>query len=93
MKILRPDEVNKMQDSEEVYVNRIAINSRLVELNLQESTNGEVKKILNEAIRSIKLREKGKRTVVWGAKMTVGDIRRAFGTIEQMRATSFAIFS
>lgn len=93
MKILRSDEVNKMQDSEEVYVNRIAINSRLVELNLQESTNGEAKKILNEAIRSIKLREKGKRTVVWGAKMSIRDIRSAFGGIENMPATSFAIFS
>lgn len=92
MKYLKPNEVNKMQDSEEVYVNRITINSRLVELNLQESVNDEARKILNHAVKNITMREKGKRTVVWGAKMTVGDIRRAFGTIEQMRATSFAIF-
>ena len=92
MKILRPTEVNKMKDCEEVYVNRITINSRLVELNLLESVNDEAKKILNHAVRNIKMREKGKRTLVWGVKMTVGDIRRAFGTIEQMRATSFAIF-
>ena len=93
MKILKPDEVNKMQDGEEVYVNRIAINSRIVELNLQENANDEAKKILNHAARNIKMREKSKRTVVWGAKMKIGDIRRAFGTIAQMRATSFAIFS
>lgn len=93
MKILKPDEVNKMQDGEEVYVNRIAINSRIVELNLQESTNDEAKNILNEAIRSIKQREKGKRVVVWGAKMSVRDIRSTFVNIENMPTTSFAIFS
>ena len=92
MKILRPDEVNKMQDNEEVYVNRIAINSRIVELNLHESTDGEAKKILNRAIRSIKLREKGKRTVVWGAEMSIRDIRSAFRGIKNMPTTSFAIF-
>ena len=93
MKILRPNEVNKLQDCEEVYINRITINSRIVELSLQENANDEAKKILYHTVRDIKMREKGKRTVVWGAKMTVGDIRRAFGTIEQMRAISFAIFS
>ena len=93
MKRLKPDEVNKMQECEEVYVNRITINSRLVELNLQGSTNDEAKKILNSAVKNIKMREHGKSIVLWGTKMTVGDIRRAFGTIQRMPTTSFAIFS
>jgi len=86
---LRPEEVNKMCDNAEVYVNRITINSRLIELGLSDKKDVVAEKILIKARHSIAIREKGKRIAAWGAKMKIKDVRKAFGNIEKMTSLSF----
>ena len=87
---LTAEEICNMQNDELVGVNRIAINSRITKLQIQESNDVEALQILKKASDEIREREKRCRPVVlWGAKMTVKDVKIAFKDLKNMRKRSF----
>ena len=87
---LTAEEINNMQDDELVGVSRIAINSRITKLQIQGSKDIEALKILKKASAEIREREKRCRPVVlWGVKMTIKEVKRAFSDLEHMSRTSF----
>lgn len=89
-KYLTAEAIYNMQDDELVGVNRIAINSRITELQIQGSKEIEALKILKKADNEIREREKRCRPVVlWGAKMTVKDVKIAFGDLTKYSSTYF----
>ena len=89
-KYLTTEQIYNMQDDELVGVNRIAINSRITELQIQGCKDIEALQILKRASDEIREREKRCRPVVlWGAKMTVKDVKIAFKDLEYMSRTSF----
>jgi len=87
---LTAEEINNMKDDELIGVNRIAINSRITELQIQGSKDKEVLQILKRASDEIREREKRLRHVIlWGAKMTVKDVKIAFGDLTKYSKTYF----
>ena len=83
-------EVSNMQDDQLVGVNRIAINSRITELQIQGSKDKEAIKILQKATRKIKEKEKRTRPVIlWGCDMSVKDVKIAFENLDKMPVFSF----
>lgn len=87
---LTGNEIIKMQDNEVIGVNRIAIHSRIAMLQVQCSTDKEAIAILYKAAREIS--EKEKKLIgfaLWGTKMTVKDVKRAFGDLDNMSKTAF----
>lgn len=89
-KYLTAEEINNMQDDELVGVSRIAINSRITELQIQDSKDIEALKILKKAGDELREREKRCRPVVlWGVKMLVKDVKVAFGDLSKQSSRSF----
>lgn len=87
---LTAEEIGRMQDDELVGVNRIAINSRITELQIQGSKDKEALQILKKASDEIRKREKRCRPVVlWGALITVKDVKTAFGDLTKYSRTYF----
>ncbi len=87
---LTSEEIKNMQDDEIVGVSRIAINIRLNKLEFSSELDKEAIEILLRASNKIREIEKEKRHIVlWGAKMTVGEVKRAFNNLERMSKTSF----
>ena len=89
---LSPKEVNKLKDDEVIIVNRVRINSRLVNLELQGEINPEILGIIRAAIDNIMSHEEKTKSVTYGAKMAVKDIKKVFPNIDKMPANSFAKF-
>jgi len=79
---LTAEEIYSMKDNEIIGVNRIAINSRTIELQIQGSKDIEALKILKRASDEIREREKRCRPVVlWGVLIEVKDVKIAFGDL------------
>jgi len=89
---IMPTEVNKLKDDEEVLVNRVRINSRLVNLEFQGGATPEMLSIIRAAIDNIMLHEEKTKSVTYGAKMAVRDVKKVFPNIDNMPANSFAKF-
>lgn len=80
-KYLTPQQICNMNDEEMILVNRIAINSQLAIVGIRAS-HGErsaALKILLKASREMESKEYKSRKICWGVKMTVKDIKIAFG--------------
>lgn len=89
---LKPKQIQEMNDEEIVIVSRIAINSQLAMLGMKP--NDEKRKlalqILLKASRELESKEAKRRKIFWGAKMTVKDIKIAFGKrLNEMSRTYF----
>ena len=76
--------------AELVGVSRIALNSRITELQIQGCKEIEALQILKKASDEIREREKRCRPVVlWGVKMSIKEVKTAFKDLEHMSRTSF----
>lgn len=89
---ITPMEVNRLSDDEIVLVNRVRLNSRLVNLGFQGNQNLEILGIIRAAIDNIMLHEEKTKSVTYGAKMAVGDVKKVFPNIDTMPTNSFAKF-
>lgn len=89
---LTPEQIRKMKDEEIVLVNRIAINSQLARLGVK--TDDENRKaaleILLKVSHELGSKEAKRHRIYWGARMTVKDIKIAFGKrLDEMSRTYF----
>ncbi len=89
---LTPEQIRKMKDEEIILVNRIAINSQLARLGVK--TNDEKRKaaleILLKVSHELGSKESKRHRIYWGARMTVKDIKIAFGKrLDEMSRTYF----
>lgn len=84
-----PSEVVKLRDDDQIVVNRVRINSRLVRLEMQDNADRESIKIIRDAIENMMKQEKKQKCVVHGAKMAVKDVKKVFPDIEKMPLNSF----
>lgn len=89
---LTPEQIGKMKDEEIVLVNRIAINSQLAMLGVK--ANNEKRKaaleILLKVSHELESKEAKRHRIYWGARMTVKDIKIAFGKrLYEMSRTYF----
>lgn len=85
---IRPAEVVKMKPDMEILVNRIRINTRLVEIESSESIDYEIIDLLRKAVfKSIRGNKYHGYSI--GIRMTVGDVLKVFSCVEEMPANSF----
>lgn len=85
-------DVKDLKAEELVVVNRIRINSMLTEVALLEvKITNEQLNILKKASNQIKNREKQRRCVIWGARITAKDVLTLFGKNDHIPSNSFAI--
>lgn len=87
---LTAKDIETMADDELVGVSRIAINIRIMDLESRNNADKEAIEILMKASREIRDKEKKRKNIkLWGAKMSVQDVKKAFGNISEMSKTYF----
>ncbi len=90
VRLIEPSELKVMQEDSIIIVNRIRVNSKLVEFEITNSGKQEIL-IITKAIKEMKRREtKGHRTVM-GPAMRVGDVKKLFPEYEKLPRNSFAL--
>lgn len=90
VRLIDPIELEGMNEDTLIIVNRIRINSKLVECEIKEIGKQE-RSIMTKAIKAMKIREAKERKTVMGPAMTVGDIKKLFPNYSKLPRNSFAI--
>lgn len=90
VKLINPSELKDMKEDSLVVVNRIRINSKLVEFEVKNTHKQEIV-IIKKAIREMKAKEAKHRRVVMGPTMKVRDIKIVFPEYERLPKNSFAL--
>ena len=90
VRLIEPSELKGMREDSLVIVNRIRVNSKLVQFEITNSGKQEIGIILN-AIKEMKIRESKGRKMVMGPTMKVGDIKKLFPEYESLPKNSFAL--
>lgn len=90
VKIVEPKELSHMDDNQIVVVNRVRLNSKLVEWEIKNIDKKETI-IIRKAIKLMKEKERIKKCAAMGAEMQVKDIRVIFPNYESLPHNSFAI--
>lgn len=88
-KLILPQDIQEMSRDQEVIVNRIQINTRLIEIEAGVSPDLEKLTSLRKAVGDIKRVDRERRGAASGAKMKVDDILKVFGDIINMPNNSF----
>lgn len=86
---ISPEEILKMSDDDTIYVSHTAICAKLALLQMLDSQDKEAIEILFKASNEVLEKEKKFKRVLWGTKMTVRDVKRAFKDLNKMRKTYF----
>lgn len=73
------EELEKMNDSTTIIVNRVKLNERIFECQFNSSKNNQaIEKILLKAAENLSKQDEKQSDLAWGAKMTVGEAKIAF---------------
>ena len=91
VKMIAPSEIFKMDKEDTVIVNRVRLNSRLVEFEIRN--NGDTAKIIiiRNAIQDMKTKERQNRRALMGPEMTVEQVLQVFDDVEDLPGNSFAL--
>lgn len=88
--LIDPSTLPSLEKDCVIIVNRIRLNSKLVEWEIQQYDNtGEIIKV-KSAIRQMKEKEKRTRCILMGAEMLVEDVMKIFPNYEKLPKNSFA---
>ena len=90
VRLIDPSELPKMDKDDVIVVNRIRLNSKLVEYEIQNIKPSEAI-IIRQAIRLIKQREINTKNAVMGVEMKVGDVLKIFPEFKSLPKNSFAV--
>lgn len=90
--IVDHSEICNMDENKFLIVNRVRINSYLVELEICASENNEIIAIMRSAIRDMKRWEQANKVIALGAEMTVRDVVKVFGTMNKQPFNSFVAY-
>ncbi len=84
LKEIRPQEVKSLDLSQEIWVNRVVLNSKLVELEITPQTNNKKSEIVRSAIISMSKQEDKDNQALFCAKMKVSDVINVFEKLESI---------
>ena len=90
VRMINPSDIQTMDENQVVIVNRIRLNSKLVECEIRNMDSSSVV-IITKAIKSMKEQESKSRRTVMGAKMRVGDVKKVFPEFTALPKNSFAL--
>lgn len=90
VKLIDPSELPRMDKDDIIVVNRIRLNSKLVEYEIQNIKPSEAV-IIRQAISLIKQREIRSKNAVMGVEMRVGDVLKIFPEYKSLPKNSFAV--
>ena len=88
VKVIDPKSLANMDDNKIVIVNRVQISSKIVEYEIKNENNDNLM-LLKHAFQDMKMREKGSKNIVIGAKMHVRDVRLVFPEYKSFPKNSF----
>ena len=90
LNLIDPNMLPSLEKNSVIIVNRIRLNSKLVEWEIQQYGNtGDVIKV-KRAIRKMKEKEKRTRCILMGAEMIVEDVMEIFPDYRRLPKNSFA---
>lgn len=87
--VIPSTDIKKMSPESIVLVNRVRINSKVMEYQNSGVTDCEVEKILIDAMRCIGKQESQQRKTSIGVKMKIKDVLKLFAEPEKMNNNSF----
>lgn len=89
--LIKPAELQNMEMDELVYVNRVFLNKKIVEFEIQCITSAEVA-ALRKTIRVIKEQDVMHKKIARRAAMRVADVMRLFPEYKSLPVNAFAVF-
>lgn len=92
MRRILPKEIENMSEDKVVVVSRICINKRLMEVKVSfDPDDQQAAEILIKALNEVRRREKKRSGSVANVKMTVGDLKKAFTSLNDLPANSLKV--
>lgn len=92
VKFIDPLELQGMSEDDVVIVNRVRLNSKLVECEIKRVELSE-RNMIMRILREMKIREIKQRRTVMGPIMRVGDVKKLFPEYKTLPKNSFAILN
>ena len=92
VQLVDPPNLQNMDENEIVIVNRVQLNSKLVELEIRDISSFHVIALIEATHRMRDTERKYKRHVL-GAEMRVGDIIKIFPEYKTLPKNTFALWS
>lgn len=87
--VIPASEIKNMNPDDTIMVNRIRINSKIMEYQKSGVTDSDIETILVKAMDGIRKQESQQRKTPIGAKMTIKDVLKLFTEPEKMHKNSF----
>ena len=88
--LIKPEKLTRMDENDIVVVNRVRLNSKLVECSIKNINTDETS-LIRKALQNMILQERQIRRTIMGAEMRVGDIIKIFPDYENFPQNSFAV--
>ncbi len=92
VQLVDPPSLQNMDENEIVIINRVQLNTKLVEFEIRNISSLDVI-TLKEAAHRMKVTERRYRRHILGAEMRVGDIIKIFPEYKTLPKNTFAIWS
>lgn len=92
VQLVDPLRLQKMDENETIIVNRVQLNIKLVEFEIQNISSLEVL-TLKKAAHRMNIVERKNRRHVLGAEMRVGDVIKIFPEYKMLPKNTFAVWN
>lgn len=90
VRLVDPSKLQNMDENDIVIVNRVQLNTKIVEFEIRNVSSTEFV-ALKTAARNMKEKERKSRLPIIGAEMRVGDVIKVFPEYKSLPKNSFAI--
>lgn len=90
VRLVDPSKLQSMDENEIVIVNRVQLNSKIVEYEIRNVSSTECV-VLKAAVRNMKQKERKLKLPIIGAEMRVGDVIRVFPEYKTLPKNTFAV--
>ncbi len=93
LKVVQPSELMKMNDNTMVAVNRVCVNRQLLKIRKSSSADLDAQRILIEALKSTRQRERKRSGSIATVTISVGDLKKAFKHFDELPNNSIRVVS
>lgn len=90
VRLVDPSKLQSMDENEVIIVNRVQLNTKIVELEIRNASSTEFL-VLKTAARNMKAKERRLKLPIIGAEMRVGDVIKVFPEYKTLPKNSFAV--
>lgn len=91
LKVVKPSEIMKMNDNTLVAINRVCVNRQLLKIRKSSSADLDAQRILIEALKSTRQRERKRSGSIANVTISVGDLKKVFKRVDELPNNSIRV--